>query len=115
MLIEVKERYSGDLPIYVLENGAAFPDQIEADDRIRDEPRIAYLRDYLGAVLDANEAGVPVRGYFVWSLFDNFEWAFGYSRRFGLVHVDFATLDPRLKDSFHFYAELANGVPLERE
>jgi beta-glucosidase len=115
VMIDAKERYSGDLPIYVLENGAAFPDQIDADGRIRDEQRIAYLRSHLGAVLDAIAAGVPVRGYFVWSLLDNFEWAYGYSRRFGLVHVDFATLDRRPKDSFHFYSELAHGVPLERE
>ena len=103
------------MPIYVLENGAAFPDRIEADERIRDEPRIAYLRDYLGAMLDAIEAGVPVRGYFVWSLLDNFEWTLGYSRRFGLVHVDYDTLDRRPKDSFHFYSELAQGAALERE
>jgi beta-glucosidase len=115
VMIEAKERYSGDLPIYILENGAAFPDQIGEDGRSHDERRIAYLRSYLGAVQDAIEAGVPVRGYFVWSLLDNFEWALGYSRRFGLVHVDFATLERRLKDSFHFYAELANGSPLERE
>jgi beta-glucosidase len=115
VMIEAKERYSGDLPVYILENGAAFTDCIDEDGRIRDEKRIAYLRSYLGAVLDAIDAGVPVRGYFVWSLLDNFEWAFGYSRRFGLVHVDFTTLERRAKDSFHFYAELANGAPLERE
>jgi beta-glucosidase len=115
VLIEVKERYSGDLPVYILENGAAFPDRVEADERIRDEPRIAYLRDYLGAALDAIEAGVPVRGYFVWSLLDNFEWGLGYSRRFGLVHIDYGTLERRPKDSFHFYAELARGAALERE
>jgi beta-glucosidase len=115
VMIEVKERYSGDLPVYVLGNGAAFPDRIDPDGRIRDEQRIAYLRGYLGAVLDAIAAGVPVKGYFVWSLLDNFEWTFGYSKRFGLVHVDFATLERRLKDSFLFYSELANGAPLERE
>ncbi|MBO0736655.1 MAG: beta-glucosidase [Alphaproteobacteria bacterium] len=115
VLVEVKERYSGNLPVYILENGAAFPDRIDEDGRIRDEPRIAYLRDYLAAVLDAIAAGVPVRGYFVWSLLDNFEWRFGYGKRFGLVHVDFATLERRLKDSFHFYGELARGAPLERE
>jgi len=115
VMIEAKERYAGDLPIYILENGAAFPDRIDPDGRIRDEQRIAYLRGYLGAVLDAIEAGVAVRGYFVWSLLDNFEWAFGYNKRFGLVHVDFASLERRLKDSFHFYAELAHGAPLERE
>ena len=83
--------------------------------RIRDEARINYLRGYLGAVQDAIEAGVPVRGYFVWSLLDNFEWTWGYSRRFGLVHVDYETQQRRPKDSFHFYAELAHGAPLERE
>jgi beta-glucosidase len=115
VLIEAKERYAGDLPIYILENGAAFPDRVEADERIRDGQRIAYLRDYLGAVLDAIDAGVPVRGYFVWSLLDNFEWTLGYSRRFGLVHVDYDTLARRPKDSFYFYRDLANGAPLERE
>jgi beta-glucosidase len=115
VLIEVKERYAGDLPIYVLENGAAFPDQVEADERIRDDRRISYLRDYLGAVLDAIEAGVAVRGYFVWSFLDNFEWTLGYSRRFGLVHVDYDTLIRRPKDSFHFYADLAGGAVLDRE
>ncbi len=115
VMIEAKERYAGDLPIYILENGAAFPDRVEADDRIRDGQRIAYLRDYLGAVLDAIEAGVPVHGYFVWSLLDNFEWTLGYSRRFGLVHVDYDTLERRPKDSFHFYGDLARGAALERE
>ena len=91
VMIEAKERYAGDLPIYILENGAAFPDQVEADGHIRDEQRIGYLRGYLGAVQDAIAAGVPVHGYFVWSLLDNFEWTFGYSKRFGLVHVDYET------------------------
>ena len=115
VLVEVKERYSGDLPIYVLENGAAFPDQVEGDGRIHDQQRIAYLRDYLGAALDAIAAGVPLRGYFAWSLLDNFEWTLGYSKRFGLVHVDYETLERRAKDSFHFYAELAGGGAFERE
>ena len=115
VMIEAKERYAGDLPIYILENGAAFPDRIDEDGRIRDEKRTSFLRRYLGAVQDAIAAGVPVKGYFVWSLIDNFEWAFGYAKRFGLVYVDFATLERRPKDSFHFYAELAHGGPLDRE
>lgn len=115
VMIEAKERYAGNLPIYILENGAAFPDQVEADGRIRDEKRIGYLRGYLGAVQDAIEAGVPVRGYFVWSLLDNFEWALGFTKRFGLVHVDYETQQRRPKDSFQFYAELADGAPLDRE
>jgi beta-glucosidase len=115
VIIEAKERYAGDLPIYILENGAAFPDQVEADGRIRDERRVGYLRGYLGAVQDAIAAGVPVKGYFVWSLLDNFEWTLGYSKRFGLVHVDYETQQRRPKDSFTFYAELANGAPLDRD
>jgi beta-glucosidase len=115
VMIETKERYSGDLPMYVLGNGVALADRIDADGRIRDEQRIAYLRAYLGAVLDAIVAGVPVRGHFVRSLLDGFEWTHGYSKRFGLVHVDFTTFERRPKDSFHFYSELANGIPIERE
>jgi len=115
VLLEVKERYAGDLPVYILENGAAFADSVDADGQIRDADRIAYLRGYLGAVLDAIGKGVPVGGYFVWSLIDNFEWTFGYGKRFGLVHVDYQTLDRRPKDSFHFYAELAHGAGFERE
>jgi beta-glucosidase len=115
VILEVKERYSGDLPIYILENGAAFPDRIDSDGRIRDERRIGYLRGYLGAVQDAIEKGASVRGYFIWSLLDNFEWTLGYSKRFGLVHVDYETQERRPKESFHFYAELARGAPLDRE
>ena len=115
VLLEVKQRYSGDLPVYILESGAAFADSVDADGRIRDADRIAYIRDYLGAVLDAIGKGVPVRGYFVWSLLDNFEWTFGYEKRFGLVHVDYGTLERRPKDSFRFYAELAHGGGFERE
>ncbi len=114
VMIEVAQRYGGDLPIYILENGAAFADRIDADGQIRDDDRIAYLRDYLGAVLDAIAAGVKVRGYFVWSLLDNFEWTLGYSKRFGLVHVDYETQERRPKDSFHFYADLTHGSGLER-
>ncbi len=114
-ILEAKERYAGDLPIYILENGAAFPDHIDADGRVHDRARIDFLRRYLGAVEDAIAAGAAVKGYFVWTLLDNFEWALGYSKRFGLVHVDFATLERRPKDSFYFYAELAQGAALERE
>lgn len=112
-MIDAKARWSGDLPMYITENGAAFPDQIEQDGRIRDIRRIEYLRDYLLAVGEAIAAGVPVKGYFVWSLLDNFEWALGYGKRFGLVHVDYATMTRRPKDSFRFYAELAQGAPFE--
>jgi beta-glucosidase len=111
-LKEVPARY-GNYPVYVMENGAAFEDVVEPGGRIRDADRIAYLQGYLNAVLDAVEAGVDVRGYFVWSLLDNFEWALGYSKRFGLIHVDYADLKRTPKDSFDYYAGLARGGKLQ--
>jgi len=110
-LVWVKERY-GNPPIYVTENGAAFfdPPVIEGDG-LADPLRVAYLRQHIMAVHAAIERGVDVRGYFVWSLLDNFEWAHGYSKRFGVVHVDFQTQKRTLKDSALFYARViaSNG------
>jgi beta-glucosidase len=90
----------------VTENGAAYPDLRSHDGRVRDVERVEYLERYLGAVARAIEAGVPVRGYFVWSLLDNFEWAHGYSKRFGLVYVDYPTLERVPKSSFYWYRDL---------
>ena len=92
--------------LYVTENGAAFSDTRTHDGRVHDVERIEYLRRYLGAVGDAMASGVPVRGYFVWSLLDNFEWALGYAKRFGLVFVDYPTLERVPKDSFAWYRDL---------
>jgi beta-glucosidase len=100
--------------IYVTENGAAFPDVRVHDGHIHDIERTAYLDSYIGAVGRAIAADAPVKGYFVWSLLDNFEWGFGYSKRFGIVYVDFPTLERVPKDSFYWYRDLiANrrGVP----
>jgi beta-glucosidase len=95
--------------LYVTENGAAFPDRPEADGRIRDRDRIDYIRAHVGACRRAVAEGIPLKGYFLWSLMDNFEWAFGYSKRFGLVRVDPATGDRRPKDSYYFYRDLVAG------
>jgi beta-glucosidase len=105
-LVWVKDRY-GNPPVYVTENGAAFfdPPALEGD-RLADPLRVDYLRRHIEAVHAAIEAGVDVRGYFVWSLLDNFEWSHGYSKRFGIVHVDFDTQKRTLKDSARFYAEV---------
>jgi len=105
-LVWVKERY-GNPVIYVTENGAAFfdPPALEAD-RLADPLRVEYLRQHLRAVHAALRAGVDVRGYFAWSLLDNFEWALGYSKRFGIVHVDFDTQKRTPKDSAIFYARV---------
>ena len=91
---------------YVTENGISLPDRL-VDGRVRDRRRIDYLRDHFTAVLDAIAAGVPMKGYFVWSLMDNFEWAFGYGSRFGLAYVDFPTQERTLKDSGRWYAGVA--------
>jgi beta-glucosidase len=102
----VSARY-GRPPIYITENGAAFYDPpTPSDGRVEDPLRVAYLRAHLRAVHAAARQGVDLRGYFVWSLLDNFEWAHGYSKRFGIVHVDFATQQRTLKDSARFYAKV---------
>jgi beta-glucosidase len=97
-------------PLMVTENGAAFDDVLDDDGRVHDDRRIDYLRDHIAAVERACEAGADVRGYFAWSLLDNFEWAYGYSKRFGLVHVDYATGDRTWKDSASWYRDtIARG------
>jgi beta-glucosidase len=90
----------------VLENGTANHDAIDAAGVVSDEPRIAYLRAYTAAMFEAIKAGADVRGYFVWSLLDNFEWGSGYSQRFGLVYVDYPTQRRIPKASFRWYARL---------
>jgi beta-glucosidase len=92
--------------IYITENGAAFKDRWNGNDQIEDPRRIAYLSAYIRAVGEAIQQGVPVHGYFVWSLLDNFEWAEGYSKRFGIVYVDYPTQRRIIKSSGHWYADL---------
>jgi beta-glucosidase len=93
---------------YITENGAAFADTVEESGKIRDTGRIDYLDSHIAACGKAIEAGIPVKGYYVWSLLDNFEWAYGYSKRFGLVHVDFESGKRRQKDSYWFYQAIIN-------
>jgi beta-glucosidase len=92
--------YTGDLPLYVTENGMAAPDQIK-DGAVQDDDRIAFLAQHLQAVQAVIAEGVPVKGYFTWSLLDNYEWALGYDKRFGLIHVDFESLQRTPKASYH--------------
>jgi beta-glucosidase len=100
-----------DLQLMITENGAAFPDVVQ-DGRVHDAERIDYLRRHITAVHRSIEAGVDLRGYLVWSLLDNFEWAYGYTMRFGIVRVDYDTLLRTKKDSAHWYAELAESKRL---
>jgi beta-glucosidase len=98
--------------LYVTENGAAYPDQIGPDGQVDDPLRVAFLKEHLRAAAQAIEAGVPLRGYFAWSLMDNFEWTHGYSKRFGLIYVDYPTQRRILKTSAHWYRQAiaANAV-----
>jgi beta-glucosidase len=91
-------------PIYITENGGAFKDKL-VDGQIHDADRTSYLAAHIGAVADAIMQGVPMQGYMVWSLLDNFEWASGYAKRFGIVHVDYATQKRTLKDSALWYRQ----------
>ncbi len=97
-----------DLPIMVAENGIPLPDRVEGG-RVDDAARVAYLTDHLAALLDTRRDGVPLEGYYAWSLLDNFEWAYGYGPRFGLVHVDYDTQERTPKRSFRWLRALARG------
>ncbi|MEO8475664.1 MAG: GH1 family beta-glucosidase [Actinomycetota bacterium] len=101
--------------IYVTENGAAFPDVVAPDGAVHDERRVAYFDGHFRAAARAVADGVPLKGFFVWSLLDNFEWAEGYSKRFGIVRVDFDTQVRTVKDSGWFLRDVirANGVSIE--
>jgi beta-glucosidase len=105
-LLLMRERY-GNLPLYVTENGAAFYDPPAAEGETLEDPlRVDYLRKHLRQARRAMEHGVDLRGYFVWSLLDNFEWNHGFSKRFGIVHVDYETQRRTPKSSARFYADV---------
>jgi len=106
-----RDRYGSSMPLYITENGAAFYDPPHAlGDVVEDPLRVHYLREHIAALGDAMQQGVDVRGYFVWSLLDNLEWSLGYTKRFGIVHVDFATQKRTLKRSALFYRELIRSA-----
>jgi beta-glucosidase len=106
ILLWVKDRY-GNPPVYITENGAAFYDPPHAvDGKIEDPLRVEYYRQHLRAAHDAMQKGVDLRGYYAWSLLDNYEWAHGYSKRFGLIHVDYSTQQRTLKSSAKYYADV---------
>ena len=112
LLTRIARDYPGT-PLAITENGAAYDDVVGEDGEVHDEQRAQYVVEHLGAVHRAIGQGVDVRAYYVWSLLDNFEWAWGYGQRFGIVHVDFATQERRLKHSAHVYRDIvaANALP----
>ncbi|WP_309111608.1 GH1 family beta-glucosidase [Saccharothrix sp.] len=101
-LVGLRNRYPTLPPVYLTENGCAYPDRLD----LADQERIDYLREHLAAAREAMAAGVDLRGYFVWSFLDNFEWAHGYKYRFGLVHVDYETQVRTPRASYHWYRDL---------
>ncbi len=116
LLVQLGTRAPG-LPIYVTENGIALHDAVDRDGEVRDAARVEYLRLHILALKRALNHGVDVRGYYVWSLLDNFEWTHGYSQRFGLAYVDYATQRRLLKQSGNFYRQViaTNGAVLQEE
>ncbi|HEY7598140.1 MAG TPA: GH1 family beta-glucosidase [Actinophytocola sp.] len=112
LLLRLRDEYPR-LPLYITENGAAYPDAVGPDGQVRDTDRLAYLDGHLRAAHAALRQGVDLRGYFCWSLLDNLEWAEGYAKRFGLVHVDFETQARTVKESARWYAGVIarNGLP----
>ena len=113
LLLRLKADY-GDPAMFITENGAAYRDQRVEKGQVQDDDRIEYLDGHLGACRRAIEGGVKLQGYFLWSLLDNFEWGFGYSRRFGITHVDFATQERTWKKSAGWYQRViaTNGGSL---
>jgi beta-glucosidase len=115
LLCWLRETYPALPPVYVTENGRASDDVVAPDGRVHDDSRIAYLADHLRAVGSAVDDGVDVRGYYCWSLLDNFEWAYGFEKRFGLVYVDYETQERLPKDSFAWFRQLTTAVHDRRD
>ena len=116
VLVDFKNRY-GDVPLYVTENGCAFSDPV-VDGECKDDRRVAFLNGYIRAMHKAiTEGNVNLKGYFLWSLMDNYEWEFGYEQRFGIVHVDYETLKRTPKSSYYWYQKLVkeNGLLKEKD
>jgi len=114
LLQRIDREYTGAVStsLYVTENGAAYDDVVTDDGRVADADRTAFLTAHLDAVLDAIDAGVEVKGYFYWSLLDNYEWAWGYAKRFGIVRVDYESQERTIKDSGHTYAAVIRNRSL---
>jgi beta-glucosidase len=109
ILAYVQENYAPD-DLYITENGAAFTDVVGSDGAIVDLDRARYMVAHLEQAARAVQAGIPLKGYFAWTLMDNFEWACGFSQRFGLIHVDYETQRRRVKLSGDIFAEIAASV-----
>jgi len=104
ILVRLSRDYVGDLPMYVTENGMAWDDRVE-NGTVYDPARVSFVSDHVRAIAEAMEQGANMKGFFYWSLLDNYEWAFGYEKRFGMVHVDYDTMKRTPKTSYHEFAQ----------
>lgn len=111
----IKERYKTNIPMYIFENGCAFPDVVLHDGAVHDNRRIQYIREHLYFVNKAIKEGINCKGYFYWSLMDNFEWTFGYTKRFGLTYINYHTLERIPKDSFYWYKKIIENKKFRKE
>jgi len=109
LLTRLGRDYPG-LAMYITENGSAFKDDPDSSGYVRDDDRTAYLASHIAAMAAARQSGADVRGYFAWSLLDNFEWAYGYAKRFGLIRVDYETQQRTIKQSGYFFRDTARRV-----
>jgi len=111
VLKKVQNDYS-PRAIYITENGVAFLDKLDKEAKVKDDQRISYLKEHISFVHKAIEEGIKLKGYFVWSLMDNFEWTYGYSKRFGLIYVDYPTQKRIFKESAYWYKKIIenNGI-----
>lgn len=111
LLLYLHQEYNG-IKIIITENGAAFKDVVDNDGKVNDDERISYLNDYILQVFQAIKDGVNLAGYYIWSFMDNFEWRLGYSKRFGLVYIDYETQQRIVKKSGFWYKEVIenNGI-----
>jgi beta-glucosidase len=113
MLVRMNEEYCLP-PVFITENGCALPDQLTPSENVHDPRRMKFMHDHLAELREAMKQGVKVRGYFAWALTDNFEWQYGYAKRFGLIFVDYATQKRYIKDSAHWYARVIQRNELHK-
>lgn len=108
LMMRLNREYT-KLPIYITENGAAYPDQVSEDGRVHDPDRVKFVEAHLQAALQSIQEGSTLKGYYLWSLMDNFEWAYGYAKRFGIIYVDYETQERIMKDSAYWYRDLVRS------
>ncbi|WP_404455438.1 beta-glucosidase [Virgibacillus necropolis] len=113
VLLKIKDQY-GSIPIYITENGACYNDEVE-NGSVKDQRRIEYIKQHLTSLKRSMDSGVNIKGYLTWSLLDNFEWAEGYDKRFGLIHVNFNTLERTKKDSYYWYKQMIGNGWFDKE